>query len=75
MLDITDACDEAILELLDDLFSLHRQLGLTPGEYKPIQEKWLEQIQPEGITTSELSEAIHPSRFIRGSDILDIFGE
>jgi hypothetical protein len=63
------------LELLDDLFSLHRHMGLTPGEYKPIQARWLELIRPEGITSSELSEAIHPSRFIRGSDILDIFGE
>ena len=28
----------------------------------------------EAVTLDELSEAIHPSRYARGSDILDIFG-
>ena len=50
-------------------------LGLTAGEYRPIQHKWLAQIQPQGITVEELSEAIYPSRYVRGSDVLDIFGE
>ena len=64
-----------ILEDLDILFALHRGLGLTPGEYRPIQARWLEAIRPEGITTQELAEAIQPSRYVRGSDVLDIFGE
>jgi hypothetical protein len=63
------------LEDLDLLFALHRGLGLTPGEYRPIQAGWLEAIRPEGITTRELAEAIQPSRYVRGSDVLDIFGE
>jgi hypothetical protein len=63
------------LEDLDTLFALHRGLGLTPGEYRPIQAGWLEAIRPEGITTRELAEAIQPSRYVRGSDVLDIFGE
>lgn len=63
------------LEDLDILFALHRGLGLTPGEYRPIQAGWLEAIRPEGITTRELAEAIQPSRYVRGSDVLDIFGE
>jgi hypothetical protein len=63
------------LDELDRLFRYHRRLGLTPGEYRAIQLDWLRQIQPEGITLDELSEAIHPSRYVRGSDILDIFGE
>ena len=29
----------------------------------------------EGIGLDELSEAIFPSRYVRGSDILDIFGQ
>jgi len=62
------------LEQLDELFRFHRRLGLSPGEYRPIQQEWLRQIQPDGITLDELSEAIHPSRYVRGSDILDIFG-
>jgi hypothetical protein len=64
-----------VLEDLDTLFALHRGLGLTPGEYRPIQSRWLEAIRPEGITTRELAEAIQPSRYVRGSDVLDIFGE
>jgi hypothetical protein len=64
-----------VLEDLDLLFALHRDLGLTPGEYGPIQHKWLEAIQPEGITTAQLAEAVRPSRYVRGSDVLDIFGE
>ncbi|MDG2335283.1 MAG: hypothetical protein P8Q97_13740 [Myxococcota bacterium] len=63
------------LEDLDSLFALHRGLGLTPGEYRPIQSGWLEAIRPQGITTRELAEAIQPSRYVRGSDVLDIFGE
>jgi len=63
------------LEDLDALFGHHRALGLTPGEYGPVQLAWLEAIQPEGISLEELSEAIHPSRYVRGSDILDIFGD
>lgn len=62
------------LDDLDDLFRFHRRLGLSPSEYRSIQRSWLERIQPEGITLDELSEAIHPSRYVRGSDILDIFG-
>ena len=62
------------LESLDALFRYHRRLGLSPGEYRGIQAEWLREIQPDGITLDELSEAIHPSRYVRGSDILDIFG-
>ena len=62
------------LESLDRLFRYHRRLGLSPGEYRRIQLNWLEEIQPDGITLDELSEAIHPSRYVRGSDILDVFG-
>ena len=63
------------LEELDTLFRYHRRLGLSPGEYKRIQRGWLEKIQPEGIEVDELAETIHPSRYVRGSDILDIFGQ
>ena len=59
---------------LDQLFRYHRRLGLSPGEFRKIQAEWLAAIQPEGISLDELSEAIHPSRYVRGSDILDIFG-
>jgi len=62
------------LDQLDALFRYHRRLGLSRGEYRQIQRGWLEAIQPEGISLDELSEAIHPSRYVRGSDILDIFG-
>lgn len=62
------------LDQLDALFRYHRRLGLSRGEFRAIQREWLEAIQPEGITLDELSEAIHPSRYVRGSDILDIFG-
>lgn len=62
------------LDQLDALFRYHRRLGLSPGEFRRIQAGWLEQIQPDGITLDELAEAIHPSRYVRGSDILDIFG-
>ena len=62
------------LDALDDLFRDHRRLGLSPGEYRRIQKSWLREIQPDGITLDELAEAIHPSRYVRGSDILDIFG-
>ncbi|MCP4036290.1 MAG: filamentous hemagglutinin N-terminal domain-containing protein [bacterium] len=63
------------LQDLDTLFSYHRDLGLTPGEYNRIQLRWLQAIKPDGISLEELAEAVHPSRYIRGSDILDIFGE
>ena len=62
------------LESLDALFRYHRRLGLSKGEYRRIQQGWLRRIQPDGITLDELSEAIHPPRYVRGSDILDIFG-
>ena len=64
-----------MLEDLDLLFAMHRSLGLTPGEYRPIQKRWLEVIRPDGITTGELAEAIHPSQYVRGTDVLDIFGD
>ena len=64
-----------LLEDLDTLFAYHRDLGLTPGEYRPIQARWLAAIRPEGITTAELAEAVQPSRYVRGSDVLDIFGD
>jgi hypothetical protein len=32
-------------------------------------------IKPEGITIEELAEAVRPSRYVRGSDVLDIFGD
>ncbi len=62
------------LQSLERLFRYQRRLGLSPGEYRPIQAEWLRQIQPDGITLDELAETIHPSRYVRGSDILDIFG-
>ncbi|MEM9174088.1 MAG: hypothetical protein AAGC67_02550 [Myxococcota bacterium] len=62
------------LDELDALFRYHRRLGLSRGEFRVIQREWLKAIQPDGITLEELSEAIHPSRYVRGSDILDIFG-
>ena len=63
------------LEDLDALFRYHRRLGLSPGEFKRIQHDWLRKIQPDGIALEELAETIHPSRYVRGSDILDIFGQ
>jgi len=63
------------LEDLDALFRYHRRLGLSPGEFKRIQHGWLEKIRPEGIEVEELAETVHPSRYVRGSDILDIFGQ
>ncbi|MAG31092.1 MAG: hypothetical protein CL908_09410 [Deltaproteobacteria bacterium] len=62
------------LESLDSLFRYHRRLGLSPGEFRRIQRSWLVAIQPDGIPLDELAETIHPSRYVRGSDILDIFG-
>ena len=64
-----------LLEDLDLLFAMHRSLGLTPGEYRPIQKRWLEVIKPDGISAGELAEAIHPSQYVRGTDVLDIFGD
>ena len=63
------------LEDLDALFRYHRRLGLSPGEFKRIQRGWLEKVKPEGIAIEELAETVHPSRYVRGSDILDIFGQ
>lgn len=63
------------LEDLDALFRAHRNSGLSPAEFQRIQAGWLEDIQPEGIGLDELAEAIFPSRYVRGSDILDIFGQ
>jgi hypothetical protein len=64
-----------LLERLDRLFSAHRRSGLVPGEYRPIQRAWVREINPLGIDASELAQAIHPSRYVRGSDVLDVFGE
>ena len=64
-----------LLESLDDLFSAHRRSGLVPGEYAPIQRAWVEAITPDGITPDELMEAIYPTRYVRGSDVLDVFGD
>jgi hypothetical protein len=63
------------LQALDSLFRHHRRSGLAPAEYGVIQQQWLERIQPEGITRRELGELIHPSRYVRGSDVLDVFGD
>jgi hypothetical protein len=63
------------LQSLDALFRHHRRSGLTPTEYGPIQRKWLEAVRPEGISVRELSEFVHPSRYVRGSDVLDVFGD
>ena len=63
------------LQDLDALFGHHRRSGLTPAEYRSIQRSWLQDIKPEGITLEELAELIHPSRYVRGSDVLDIFGD
>jgi hypothetical protein len=63
------------LQSLDALFRHHRRSGLTPTEYGIIQRAWLESIQPEGISLRELAEFIHPSRYVRGSDVLDVFGD
>lgn len=68
---------EAYQELqgLDALFRHHRRSGLTRSEYEPIQLEWLQAVQPDGITLDELSEFVHPSRYVRGSDVLDVFGD
>jgi hypothetical protein len=50
-------------------------MGLAPGEYRPIQQAWLRFLKPDGMTVDELGEAIRPSRYVRGSDVLDIFGD
>ena len=63
------------LEELDSLFRNQRTSGLVPAEFEHIQTAWLEEIRPEGITADELSQTIFPSRYVRGSDILDVFGE
>jgi len=63
------------LEALDALFEAHRSSGLARSEYRRIQLAWLEAIRPEGISQRELAELIYPTRYIRGSDVLDIFGQ
>ena len=63
------------LQSLDALFRHHRRSGLTPTEYGPIQYGWLEDVLPTGISVRELSEFVHPSRYVRGSDVLDVFGD
>ena len=63
------------LQKLDSLFRHHRRSGLTPTEYRAVQHRWLETIRPEGITLRELAEFVHPSRYVRGSDVLDVFGD
>jgi len=63
------------LDRLDDLFRQHRRSGLVPAEFNYIQNQWLAAIQPDGITLDELSQTVFPSRYVRGSDILDVFGE
>ena len=50
-------------------------LGLAPREFTQIQHEWLKLVLPHGISVEELGQAIHPSRFVRGSDVLDIFGD
>ena len=63
------------LDQLDALFRHHRRSGLVTSEFTRIQHEWLVAIQPEGISLDELSQTIFPSRYVRGSDILDVFGE
>jgi hypothetical protein len=63
------------LQKLDALFRHHRRSGLTPTEYRAIQKVWLESILPDGISLPEFAEFIHPSRYVRGSDVLDVFGD
>ena len=63
------------LQELDSLFRNQRTSGLAPSEFSHIQNPWLKEILPEGITADELSQTIFPSRYVRGSDILDVFGE
>jgi filamentous hemagglutinin family protein len=64
-----------LIDRLDQLFSQHRASGLVPGEYVPVQQAWVDQITPDGISPDELAQAIHPSRYVRGSDVLDVFGQ
>ena len=51
------------LNRLDLLFRRLWLLGLSPGEYEPIENPWLEAIAPTGISRGELKEAIFPTRF------------
>ena len=64
-----------MLNDLDTLFAAHRRSGLAPGEYEPIQRQWITAITPDEISSEELAQAIHPTRYVRGSEILDIFGQ
>ncbi|MFP6580383.1 MAG: hypothetical protein VCC02_11370, partial [Myxococcota bacterium] len=63
------------LEDLDALFLHQRRSGLAPAEFEHVQHAWLEEIAPDDITPAELSQAIFPSRYVRGSEILDVYGE
>ncbi len=63
------------LQELDSLFLHQRRSGLVASEFQHVQEAWLEEITPDGITPAELSQAIFPSRYVRGSEILDVYGE
>jgi filamentous hemagglutinin family protein len=63
------------LQKLDALFRHHRRSGLSPTEYSAVQKRWLETVRPEGISLRELAEFVHPSRYVRGSDVLDVFGD
>ena len=63
------------LQELDALFLHQRRSGLVASEFQHVQEAWLEEITPDGITPAELSQAIFPSRYVRGSEILDVYGE
>ena len=63
------------LEDLDSLFVHQRRSGLVPSEFQHIQYEWLTKVVPEGITVEELSQAVFPSRYVRGSEILDVYGE
>ena len=55
------------LELLEET------AGGDPREVSWLQglrERWGGELAP-----AELAQAIHPSRYVRGSDVLDIFGQ
>ncbi len=60
---------------LDALFRYHRRSGPSAAEYRRIQRDWLLGIVPYGISLDEFAEVIYPSRYVRGSDVLDIFGD
>ena len=61
-------------DVLEALLRYHRALGLAPSEYERIQAGWLAAVKPDGISPEEFAEMVHPSRYVRGSDVLDVFG-